>query len=928
MICISMSGFAISVVSSAQKLQPSDQINPSAIGKTNTMDQLKKSIYNYLNIQDNIHPDQEQNTNPIIVPWIQSTSDTFEWWISITYNNHTFQKQLNISIKDFQQKFLKHPYYCEDVSFNLDSDPEDDLKVSFGFYWETILNTKTNVEYKSLEDMVRVRQINGGPSDPFASLEVWSEIHVNWGLVKTLSADDILLPFNTHLSVSTHQVSQTIKPLSFLIQMLQRRAQENSMRTGILHRIWDRMRSHQRSQASSMQQSSDPQDLTANNDYFAVGVGYRTVPGGRIPQYVEKRFAFAKDSLFSPVIFQQVMKTEPSGVDPLELLYGFRAYNGSTNTLKYDIAFSVEFSPFVTLTTQFIPLGGYVYYHFDTESQHDSTTTITYSTDINTGSGDSTSLSLVFDKIDGTMAQTGQWMSFGLHKDPHGFDYEASNSFDVAVIVDSPFFSQKVKINGLPQTLSYQWKIFDDFNITFVHGKLFYVNVCGYADLTMSSQIGKITVYYPKLTNPDEQDVPFLQAENIPSSRRLEAQATLTIQNDSMLQVDASGYVDLTKSGPLGAITVYYPKANPSDSNVVLMKVPAGSINSQRVSAEATLYVDPDNFSNINNYVYGKIERQADSDFNEMDFYLPNISIPIVQITDIPANAYATGTFWWNQLKGSGRAERSSASQNPDPLHFNIVFDTLTLSDVLSIGSGHIQTDFLMGKNGYFQFDTSHDVLGNSFSVGNTATGNSLLIDATSVSAQDFAVNWGLDTSGPQPQIQALDLSGTLNALRNFTVGLQVNHKNISFTGDWSLGESGGLSVDVQQTNDIYLNFIHLDNISGRLDINGYVVLSSTLHFDIGWKWKQGSSYDDPGYFRINQNTNQPNLKTINLNCTYRDENGVPRWGANVTLSNFAVYICVEWYWQNQFFIWPVISVSGNLVVNLLLDYNWYHVWP
>ncbi len=100
------------------------------------------------------------------------------------------------------------------------------------------------------------------------------------------------------------------------------------------------------------------------------------------------------------------MKTEPSGVDPLELLYGFRAYNGSTDVLKYDIAFSVQFTPFVTLTTQFIPLGGYIYYHFDTESQHSSETTITYSSDIHVGGGDGVSLSLVFDKIDSTMAQS------------------------------------------------------------------------------------------------------------------------------------------------------------------------------------------------------------------------------------------------------------------------------------------------------------------------------------------------------------------------------------------------------------------------------------------------------------------------------------------------------------------------------------------
>ncbi len=103
-------------------------------------------------------------------------------------------------------------------------------------------------------------------------------------------------------------------------------------------------------------------------------------------------------------------------------------------------------------------------------------------------------------------------------------------------------------------------------------GSLFYVNVRGYADVTMSSPIDEIIVYYPKLRNPDDEDVPFLKVNNIPSSRRLEAKATLNIQNSSMLRIDANGYVDLTKSGPLGDITVFYPKADPDDPDVAILR--------------------------------------------------------------------------------------------------------------------------------------------------------------------------------------------------------------------------------------------------------------------------------------------------------------------------------------------------------------------
>lgn len=893
------------------------------------MDQLKKSVYSYLTTDENPYQSTEGSLESTIdAPWISPTSSLFEWWVRVKYDDQTFQKQLDISINDFQKKFLKHPLYSQDVFFDVDDDPLDDIKVSFGFYWASIYNTKTNIEHKSLEDMIRVRHVNGGPSDLYAGLEVWSEIHINWGLVNAYSSSFVSSQTN-HYQNTQQTTSQPLQRLSLLLELLKQKIRQ-TINTGwvLLERLLEKTTPPQQNNPRLDQLPQNPTPSPADDDYFSVGVGYRTEPGQRIPQYVEKRFAFAKENLFSPVIFQQIMETEPSGVDPLELLYGFRAYNGSTDTLKYDIAFSVQFTPFVTMTTQFIPLGGYIYYHFDTQSQHSSETTITYSSDVQVGSGDSVSLSLVFDKIDPTMAQTGKWMSFGLRRDPHGFDYEANAVFNVAVIVDSPWFSQKVRLLGLPKTLTYEWKIFDDFEVTFVQGELFYVNVRGYADVSMSSPISELIVYYPKLKDPTLDDVPFLKVNNIPSSRKLEAQATLNIQNTSMLRIDANGYVDLTKSGPLGDITVYYPKADPQDPSEILMKVPAGSINSQRVSAEATLYVDPNNFSNLQNYVYGKVQRTADSNFNEMNFYLPGVIVPLVQITDIPANAYATGMFWWNQLSGYGRAQRSSASGNPDPVHFNLVFDTLTLSDVFSIGDGHIQTDFKIAENGYFKFDTAHDVLGNTFSVGNSATGNSLSIGASTVSAQNFEAAWGLNTTSPEPQLENLALSGSLNALNDFTIAIALDGEIIDFTGDWSLGESGGFSIDVQQNADMRIDLIHLDNFSGRLDLHGYVILSDTIHYDMSWKWKQGSSLEDPGYFKINEGTNQPNLKEISFDFIYKDDSGTDRWGADITLTNFALYICVKWYWQNGFQIWPVIQVSGQLYLDMLLNYNWYEVWP
>jgi hypothetical protein len=933
MTCLGMSGIGAALTTIQNKNQingVSPTLTKDEKTTTSTMDLLKKSVYSYLETNENPYLLTQQTIQSTLhVPWIRPSSTIFEWWVRVKYNGITFQKQLDVSIRDFQQKFLKHPYYSQDVYFNVDEDPQDDIKVSFGFYWATILNTKTNVEHKSLESMIRIRQINGGPSDLYAGMEVWSEIHVNWGLVNQYGIHDYPASQNAYLSPLLQLFAQPKKTYAVFLQLLQQKIQQNTyIGQALLKRLPMTSLQNPQNNHLSDQITQDPQTSPADDDYFSVGVGYRTAPGEQIPQYAEKRFAFAKENIFSPIIFQQIMKTEPSGSTPLELLFGFRSHEASTNTNKYDIAFSVGFSPFVTLKTQFIPLGGYIYYHFDKDSQYPGPITITYASDIHLGGGDGVSLSLVFDKIDTTMGQPGKWMSFGLRRDPHGFDYTASEIFNVAVIIDSPWFDQKVRLNGLPKTLSYEWKIFDDFEVTFVQGELFYVNVRGYADLTMSSSIKEVIVYYPKLKNPNEDDVPFLKVNNVPSSRKLEAKATLHIQNRSMLQIDANGYVDLTKSGPLGDITVFYPKAKPEDPNVVLMSVPAGTINSQRVSAEATLYVDANNFSNLQNYIYGKIQRQADSNFHELNFYLPNVAIPIVQVTDIPANAYATGTFWWNQLKGFGRAQRSSASQQPDPVHFNLVFDTLTLTDVFSIGDGHIQTDFKIAEDGYFKLDTAHDVLGNMFSVGDSATGNSLCIGASTITAQNFQAAWDMDTSGSEIQIDSLALSGSLNALNDFVIAIALDGELVDFTGDWTLGESGGFSIDIQQDDDIRIDLIHLNNFSGRLDLNGYVVLSNTLHFDMSWKWKQGTSLQDPGYFKINEGTNQANLKEIAFDFIYKDESGQHRWGADVNLTNFALYICVKWYWQNGFHIWPVIQVNGQLYLDMLLNYNWYHICP
>jgi len=59
----------------------------------------------------------------------------------------------------------------------------------------------------------------------------------------------------------------------------------------------------------------------------------------------------------------------------------------------------------------------------------------------------------------------------------------------------------------------------------------------------------------------------------------------------------------------------------------------------------------------------------------------------------------------------------------------------------------------------------------------------------------------------------------------------------------------------------------------------------------------------------------------MNLYFTYQDI-----WGAEASLSNAGIYVCVEWYRYNLLlYIWPVIDVYGDADLNLLLNGEWYY---
>ncbi|MFW6120446.1 MAG: hypothetical protein ACOC80_06045 [Petrotogales bacterium] len=379
-------------------------------------------------------------------------------------------------------------------------------------------------------------------------------------------------------------------------------------------------------------------------------------------------------------------------------------------------------------------------------------------------------------------------------------------------------------------------------------------------------------------------------------------------------------------SSQLDEVTVYYPKTNPADPDITFVKV-NGVPSREKIGANTILYVDPDDISNPSNYIYGKAYRDFSSNIDSIKLFLPDseIDIPIVKISDIPAFSMANGKLWWNKLKGFARAERYSNGPE-DPIYFNLVFGNFTLSNLLEIRDGHIQVDFNVAKDGYFGFDTSTKMFGNTFQIIDSTSDNELSISVDEVSADDLWVDWGLDTTGEQIKIDSLYLNGFLDTLKNFEIIVTLEGKNVDFDGSWTTGKSGSFEIDFYQEENIYLDFALGEN-NPDFDLNGYVELKNDLHFDISWKWDEGN-HSNPAYFKINENTNEANLKEINLNFIYKDE-----WGTNITLYDTGIYVCVEWYWQNgHLYIWPVIKVYGTVDLHLLLNGVWYYnvedYWP
>lgn len=917
MLCLSMPG----IVSEGLNENPENNImivEPSS----DTIINLKDTVTKYLNMNENLYEPAITKETYCLPQPILGGNEIFGLWINIVYNGQSFEKQIPIDLKMIKGK-LSDPNYRTPIRFNIDNDNEDDIELGFGFFRygiDEIMADGSTRNHPAWATAFDFMQIDNGLDDQLGDLVVWQEFRINL---------DVITPRPVDRSLSTvfSRILDRYKP-GFLLKQLLERLVERGTRFNLMQNLFDKLLNRFTGEEliENNNEEKNTGTLAAEKDYIVTRLGWRSPQGEKIPIKFEKKFAIGKKNIFRPFIFQKEMNPcDIVGISSNDVLLGFQVFREGMSSPAYDINFTVNFKPAVYTVAQFIPREGKVTYYYH-EVGPGNPLDITFSSNILKG-GDSSeekegtlSITLRFDTPN-DVAGEGKWMSFEPEiigdASPLGgkLIYAASHKFEVGIIANSPRFEEKVEFRGIPKSVVFEWGV--DAEFTVIQDEVLDAQVEGFVGLDMSSNFDNIIVYYPK-SDPEVPDVTCFKVNDIPSSRELRAGASLNIDKGDMLSLDVGGFVRHDKSSSLGDITLYWPKADPYDDDMPMVHIPGGSFsNHGEISAEASLYMDLDDFTNPDNYVYGRVARESSSNFGEIGFYIPDVEIPIVKVSDVPANANAKGKFIWNKLQGYARAERTSTGA-ADPINFHLEFDALTLNNELAISDGHIQTDFHINKNGYFNFDTSNDILSNNFDVINSATDDSLEISVGTVSAEDFRSDWAIDTSGGDLKVDELGLSGRLKVFENFNVGISLSGKNADFSGTWDVGDEGGFEIDFSQEEPTTIDF-DLSEVSNNFDFLGAVQVSEQIHFDISWEWGQ------EGHFYINDNTNDANILSIELYATFKNQ-----FGIDIKITDVSLYFHLDWMkdpdWWRPYW-WLEYHVGGDIEnIDLLWFESWYSI--
>ncbi|UCG69900.1 MAG: YceI family protein, partial [Thermoplasmata archaeon] len=446
--------------------------------------------------------------------------------------------------------------------------------------------------------------------------------------------------------------------------------------------------------------------------------------------------------------------------------------------------------------------------------------------------------------------------------------------------------------------------------------------------LDMQNDLDQITVFYPK-ADGETDDEAFIDFNNIPMYEKLEAKATLKVRTGAVFEVNPEGLIDMDMSSSPGEISIYYPKAVAEDPNIKFMYIPANSIPSRaEVGGEVgvTIYDIGDGIpDDPRNKIYGNIYHDCNQNIQRVDFYFPSEqATPILQMLDMPADSYAEGALQWGQLQGHVYATRGYLG-NRDPIILSLSYAGYDIYNKFEIEEGHFRTGFKIGTDGYVYMDTAKKMFSNNLRVNNNdqdAPLSKLHLTIDQLSVDDLRADWDIDTSGDQLKVNHLSIGGVVDTLSGLHFDLTYQGKNTWLDFDWITGEAGHVRIDFKQDDPLQIDFSMLENLTAGtgITLDGYVELSQNPHFDVEWKWHQGERYIDPGYFRINQYSNTPNIQDMSLSLIWQD-----LWGAEAHVRNVGIYVCVEWYWYNLLlYIWPVIEISGTVDLDLLLNGQWY----
>ena len=938
MLCLNITGAVSSVEIQKTSSDTENVVNTDFVTTQEAVNKLSKTADKYLNLDEKYFTSTVKATSSDFkAPWVSSLkTDLFEWWITVKYDGMEDSEKIVISPDEFKE-FLKNPLYMREYYFNVDPDPENDVQIKLGFYTNTILNKQTDSESNGLctKTIIRTWFPDGtGIDDDDKDLEVWSEIRLNYGLFKTTAKSK---PTNIE------------KPLTSIKDII------NNLKTGFFGKIFDKFLQNRQNKMGSrildfinkikqrLDKNNDDADITNeenivtmadDSDWVSIGMGYHSTEGNRVPQVVEKHFSFAKDNIFSPTIFQHEMF--PGGTDPYQLEFGFRACTAGTTDPQnavYDIGFAVQFEPAVYMRTQFIPIGGFVFYHFGQDSQS-TKTKITFLADIVKGSGDDLPLfSLTFDRIDSNLGKSGNWISFDLNK--NGFEYKANSRFNVGLNLGVPaLFDEKVEIKGLPTSVKFDWGVINtDFVI--IPKKKFQAGLSVQANLVMDGRIDKILVYYPRVGSypADAPDARLLEVSGIPASNTFTAGGNINIVNGSMLNVDVSGNIGLSMSSSISGISVYFPKADwYATTDVEFITLPHGVPSRMSASTEVELNVDFKNLMNPSNYFYGMFQHDCSADIQEINVYIPEFEEPLLKLTELPSYAYTYGKLWWGQLKGEVFSQRSSV-QNRDPIELNLEFGSFKIYDHLNILDGTMMTSFKIANNGYFYFDTTKHMIGNDLRFNNYETGDQILLSVEDVSADNLQADWDISQANGKLQINSLHFEGILDTLDELELSLTYQGKSTSVDLDWIIGEQGNFEIELSQDNDLTLDFDELFPAGEKYVLNGGITLSKNFGFDMEWKLDLGESAQKPGYFKINKHHDTANIKNFDLYFTIKDSTGKETYGVDIYFLNPRIYLDLQWYikglhiyyWLDADFIADYKDVK-LLWTDLQGNTDWYEV--